>query len=159
MWIKDHDLPWDGPFPYEHLDRRTREHGFSGIDPEASARAVKDLLFDLMSGGRPSHEDRSAWDQLRDPRRRLAIDFLMYELTDKFARFPNVFEDLEMPVALPDFRELLKLEPVLASLEPDSSPQGTTDPPPRMEVAARTPSPADVGPIDIEESVIWRDYD
>jgi hypothetical protein len=65
---------------YAHLDRRLRALGHAGVGPDATSREIRELLFDLMAGGTADHEDRTAWDALRLPERRLIEDFFMYAL-------------------------------------------------------------------------------
>ncbi len=76
--VKDPHLPWDGAFPYDHLDARLRQVGRPGLGPSATAHEIKDVFFHLMAGATP--EDRRAWDELRRLDRRLVLDFFLYRL-------------------------------------------------------------------------------
>jgi hypothetical protein len=85
--VRDSFLPWEGPFPYEHLDRRLREVGHRGLDPSASAEQIRDdVLFELMSAGEVTGADQQAWNELRLLDRRLLLDFFHYRLDDATAQ-------------------------------------------------------------------------
>lgn len=63
----------DGGFPYDLLAE-------AGITPSSSMKEIRDASFLLMEQGRWSPEVRAAWDELRMVERRLAADFLLYEV-------------------------------------------------------------------------------
>jgi len=91
LLVKDPNLPWAGPFPYDQLQR-------AGIDPFSSVRDVTNALFKLQ--GRASVEDRVAWDALRMPEQRLHADFFLYHLA--IAEAEEL--DLPPPIEFPDSR-------------------------------------------------------
>jgi hypothetical protein len=104
--LKDPLTGWDGPFPYDALAP-------AGITPAASMKQVVDASFDLMAQGAMSPEVREAWDQLRIPRRRLFVDFFLYDvdLREEVARERSELQPMaeEWP-APPDLSWWLKLE-------------------------------------------------
>jgi hypothetical protein len=115
--IRDVQLPWAGPFPYDHLAARLEEIGASPIGSESTAARINDSFFDLMAAGQPTHADRLAWDALRRTDQRLIVDFFMYEVPvhavgaalSEAARQP-------VPVVLPDFLPLAHVEPDFSAL-------------------------------------------
>jgi hypothetical protein len=109
-FVKDPHLPWDGPFPYEYLAARLNALGCAPIDAGSSADIIKDVLFDLMAGN-PDREEarmlRAAWDELRQPQRRLLVDFFMYEIPElDLERVVADLRALDLPVVLPNFTQL-----------------------------------------------------
>lgn len=63
----------DGRFPYDLLAE-------AGVGPGSSMEEIRDASFLLMEQGRWSPEVRGAWDELRMVERRLAVDFLLYDV-------------------------------------------------------------------------------
>jgi hypothetical protein len=109
--VKDPGLPWDGPFPYDDLTARLRDCGVVA-GPSSSAAAINDSLYDLMAHGAASAEARAAWEVLRNLGSRLAVDFFLYEVDA--SEVETALEELaacDVPVVLPDFRELAGVPP------------------------------------------------
>jgi hypothetical protein len=71
--IQDPRLCWDGEFPYEAL-------AAAGITPHSTQDEVRRANFDLMRKRALTPQARQAWDELRDPERRMIADFLLYDL-------------------------------------------------------------------------------
>ena len=69
--MKDPLFKWDGPFPYEVL-------ASVGIAPTSTMQQINDASFDLMAKGM-SQEERTAWDELRLVKKRLVVDFFLYQ--------------------------------------------------------------------------------
>ena len=69
--MKDPLLRWDGPFPYEALAN-------VGITPTSTMQQINNAGFDLIAQGM-SQEERAAWDELRLIRKRLSVDFFLYQ--------------------------------------------------------------------------------
>ena len=69
--IKDPELKWNGPFPYDVL-------AAAGLTPHSTMREVKDASFVLMARDAMTPEVRAAWDELRLTPRRLLADFFLY---------------------------------------------------------------------------------
>lgn len=70
--FKDPLTIWADGFPYDLLSP-------AGITPDSSQREIRDAAFTLMAQGPMAPEVRHAWDTLRQPERRLAVDFFMLE--------------------------------------------------------------------------------
>jgi hypothetical protein len=60
-----------GGFPYEVLEA-------TKICPQSTHKEVLDESFELQRSAAMSQEIRRAWDQVRTPAERLAIDFFLY---------------------------------------------------------------------------------
>lgn len=60
---------WPDGFPYVVL-------ADAGVTPTSSMKEIKDAGFHLTAGGM-TPEKRRAWDGLRVPDRRLAVDFFL----------------------------------------------------------------------------------
>lgn len=116
--LRDPDLPWDGPFPYDYLAERLAAIGAAPIGPDSPAEVIKDAFFDLMAGGPPPQDARIAWDALRRIEDRLVIDFFLYEAETDIDGALVRLARTEPPVELPDFRELAAEAPD-ARLLPD----------------------------------------
>jgi hypothetical protein len=71
--IKDPLTVWNGQFPYDALDR-------AGITPESSQSDVEEASFTLMTGRMMTPAAQKAWHELRDIRRRLLVDLLLYDV-------------------------------------------------------------------------------
>lgn len=78
--FKDARTGWEGGFPYDLL-------GPAGITPTSSLAAVRDVAFTLMASAPMTPDMRRAWDALRRPDRRLAVDFFLYR-----AAYPRLIE-------------------------------------------------------------------
>lgn len=112
LLFKDADLPWPGEFPYDRLNRTLQDAGWPGLYPASTGQRVSEAMFDLMTKGPVSREDRLAWDELRLVERRLFLDFLMYTFAcagDDL--WSDRLWDLPMPLLMPDFRRLADSEP------------------------------------------------
>lgn len=158
LLFKDPRLPWEGDFPYERLNRKLREAGHAGLGPSSTGQEVKDSLFDLMEGGRVSPDDRLAWDELRIPERRLALDFFMYVFEDAGVDvWDDAVWDLPMPVQMPDFRRLADVEVRYErALRLPSFCRPARAPEPVPIDAGELAVPAlDVGPVAINEGEIF----
>lgn len=71
--LTDPQASRDGGVPYDLLAE-------VGVSPSASMKEVLEASFLLMEQGRWSPEVRRAWDELRIVERRLAVDFLLYDV-------------------------------------------------------------------------------
>ncbi|GDY31983.1 hypothetical protein [Gandjariella thermophila] len=71
--IKDPLTVWNGPFPYDALAP-------AGITPRSTQAEVEDASFTLMTRRLMNPVTQKAWDELRDVRRRLLADFLLYDV-------------------------------------------------------------------------------
>ncbi|HEX6352949.1 hypothetical protein [Actinophytocola sp.] len=72
--IKDPLTAWQGQFPYDALAP-------VGITPQSSQAEVKDASYALMTGKLMREPAvQKAWDELRDPLRRLMVDIQLYNL-------------------------------------------------------------------------------
>jgi hypothetical protein len=101
----------DDAFPYLALRH-------AGITPGSSTDEVKDADFVLLERGRMTWQERTAWEQLRSPAKRLELDALLYRLQDPdelgrrlAALEPGHLQDLveELCQALPEDAPLLLL--------------------------------------------------
>lgn len=115
LWIDDPDFPWPNGYPYGRLSERLRAAGLPEVGPETPARAINDLLFDLMGGGRIEPAIRTAWEELRHLDRRLLVDFFLYQLEQGDTTAP---EDLPCPVETPDLTALADVPPDFEALIP-----------------------------------------
>ncbi len=70
--LKDPQAGRDGDFPYDLLAE-------AGVGPSSSMKEILDASYLLMER-RWSPEVRGAWDELRTVERRLAVDFLLYDV-------------------------------------------------------------------------------
>lgn len=150
--FKDPQLPWQGDFPYERLNRSLQEVGHPGVSPASTSAEVKDALFDLMAKGPAGPEARLAWDELRHPERRLVLDFLMYELeAEEGGGWNDAVWELPMPIRMPDFRELADSEPEYEKAVPVLTSFGPFPPPEyaRVDEEALAAPPVDIGPVSI----------
>ena len=150
--VKDPHLPWDGPFPYDHLSARLAQSGARPVGPESTATEIKDSFFDIMGTGQVEHADRVAWDALRRLDERLVVDFFMYEVPTADAE--SVAADIAactVPVWLPDFRRIADVAPDFSVLAaPAQIDVGHLPPPidvPAAEVAA---GPIHIGPVPLD---------
>lgn len=73
MMLNDPQAGRNGGDPYDLL-------ADAGVDPDSSMKEILDASFLLMEKGRWSPEVRGAWDELRTVERRLAVDFLRYDV-------------------------------------------------------------------------------
>jgi hypothetical protein len=71
--IKDPLTVWNGQFPYDALGR-------AGITPESSQSDVEEASFTLMTGRMMTPATQKAWHELRDIRRRMVVDLLLYDI-------------------------------------------------------------------------------
>ncbi|MFE2942044.1 hypothetical protein ACFXKG_23790 [Streptomyces sp. NPDC059255] len=71
--IKDPLTEWDGPFPYDELT-------VAGVTPDTTHAAMADVSFDLMTRRLMNARTQNAWHELRDLRRRLLADVLLYDI-------------------------------------------------------------------------------
>ncbi|MFC9428330.1 hypothetical protein [Streptomyces sp. NPDC056987] len=71
--IKDPLTEWDGPFPYNELT-------VAGVTPDTTHAAMADVSFDLMTRRLMNARTQNAWHELRDLRRRLLADVLLYDI-------------------------------------------------------------------------------
>lgn len=146
--LADPRFPWPAGSPYDRLAARLRAVGHPGVGPDATARAVADVLFDLMAAGPLGPPDRAVWDEVRRLEHRLVIDFLHYDLAvvplpaDAPAAAPVEPIDLsplaDVPIALP---------------APPPPPPG---PVPLAPIPHRRP-PLDVGPVSWNEAPLLGD--
>ena len=65
-----HEWPGDG-FPYEVLEG-------TKISPQSTHLEILDASLELQASQAMSPELRRAWDQVRTPGERLAVDFFLY---------------------------------------------------------------------------------
>ncbi len=72
--MRDPLFKWDGPFPYDVLAK-------VGITPNSTMQQINDAGFDLMSK-EMRLEERTAWDELRLVKRRLVVDFFLYQMDE-----------------------------------------------------------------------------
>lgn len=83
--MRDSLFNWKGPFPYDLLSRLN-------ITPDSSIPEINDAGFDVLADG--TAEERDAWDELRLARRRLFIDFFLYQLDDdQWPQLPDQTEN------------------------------------------------------------------
>jgi len=160
--IKDPHLSWPSEFPYERLSESLRQIGHPGIDPNSSAKQINDALFDLMAAGKPSTEDRLAWDELRYLDRRLLADFFMYSLdiADDDLLSQSLSEQ-PMPVRMPDYLRLADDPPDLSRIitppiyfDPGPEPKPLLIDPELLETG-----PVEIGPVPYDEAdFFWRKY-
>ncbi len=148
--LNDPEMPWDAGCPYEYLNARLQAAGHPGIGPESSAKDIKDALFDLMATGRPSQQDRVAWDELRLLDRRLLVDFFLYraEALDP-TDLDSLLRDRPVPLELPDFLQLADVTPDLTkALEiPDAFDPGPKPVTVPIEPSKDLAPPLDFGPL------------
>lgn len=71
--LKDSHTSGDGAAPYDLL-------AVAGVGPSSSMKEIRDASYLLMEQRRWTPEVRRAWDELRMVERRLAVDFLLYDL-------------------------------------------------------------------------------
>ena len=69
---KDPLTEWEDGFPYDLLAP-------AGVTPESSMQEIRDSSFILMAQGEMTPQVRRAWDTLRQPDRRLVVDFFMIQ--------------------------------------------------------------------------------
>jgi len=114
--ISDSEFPWSGACPYDTLNNKLKAQKQSMLGPDSPAADVNNAGFTLQAA-RPSAAERKAWDELRRPRSRLAIDFFHYPM-------PNLqIEDLDpaalerpMPIATPDLMQIAECRVEVAGL-------------------------------------------
>ncbi len=70
---------WNGQFPYDALEP-------AGITPASSREDVEQASFTLMTARMMTPATQKAWQELRDMRQRLVVDFLLYDV-DPAAEF------------------------------------------------------------------------
>lgn len=92
--IKDPSTAWPGSFPYDVLAE-------VGITPESSHTEVADAAFLLMTRRLMNPVTQKAWDELRDVRRRLLADALLYDV-DLDEEIRRARTRLERELAEPD---------------------------------------------------------
>ncbi|HEX2300998.1 MAG TPA: hypothetical protein VHH34_21230 [Pseudonocardiaceae bacterium] len=80
----------EGGCPYDLL-------AAAGVGPNSSMKEILDASFLLMEQGRWSPQVRAAWDELRTVERRLAVDFLRYDV--HFGSGDMDLEDISAEVA------------------------------------------------------------
>lgn len=135
--FRDPHLPWDGIYPYDALSDALVKQGCAPVTPESAIATVKDAFFDLMST-QPDMAQRAAWDQLRTAQNRMAVDFFLYPVDDHGNGDSLEFlSSVELPVYLPDFRELATIQPADVSAFPEPA-------------AVRDVPPLDIGEIRLD---------
>jgi hypothetical protein len=83
--MQDSLFNWKGPFPYDLLSRLN-------ITPDSTLHEIKEVGFDVQAEGTP--EELDAWNELRLVRRRLFIDFFLYQLNgDQWPDLPDEAEN------------------------------------------------------------------
>jgi hypothetical protein len=92
--IKDQLTVWNGQFPYDLL-------AAVGITPQSSQAEVEDASFALMTKRMMNPATQKAWDELRDPQRRLLVDILLYN-ADPAEEIARVKERIERELADPE---------------------------------------------------------
>lgn len=158
LLFKDPDLPWPSDFPYDRLNRRLRESGRPGLDPSSTSQHIKDALFDLMSKGPVSPEDRLAWDELRLLERRLLLDFLLYTFEPAGGEvWSDALWELPMPLQMPDFRELANDEPDYENIIslPSSFDTSSAPGPARIDAELLAGGAVDIGPVTLNLAKIF----
>lgn len=156
--LKDPDLPWEGPFPYDELAARLLAVGAAPVGPESTAEVIKDAFFDLMAGGSAPQEARAAWDALRLIDERLVADFFLYEVPE-----PDVDRALaelarsDPPVELPDFRKLADVQPDAQLLPP--LPAVSVGRAPKLSVVTIEEPPLDLRLDDVDLFVFLEEAD
>ncbi|MFO0953297.1 MAG: hypothetical protein U0835_19495 [Isosphaeraceae bacterium] len=116
--LLDPHLPGAHGSPYARLSARLAEAGRPGVGPSSTTAEVRDVFFAVMRVG-PTHEDREAWDALRDPARRLALDFLHYEFASAVEDALDAAAwDLPVPEQFPDVMRLGEVAPDFSRIPP-----------------------------------------
>jgi hypothetical protein len=147
-FVKDPHLPWTGEFPYTRLARALAQRGCKPVGPESTAAEIKDSFYELQSG-RADPDDRLAWDELRQPSRRLVVDFLLYPMPEpEGAASLDALWALEPPVYLPDPRELANVYPDHAAIPAQQPPPA--DEPALMRIDTPGTGAVDIGQIDVD---------
>jgi hypothetical protein len=77
--FKDPLTVWSGRFPYDALAP-------AGITPDSPQDEVEDASFTLMTMGLMNPATQQAWHELRDLRRRMLVDFLLYDTDSELRR-------------------------------------------------------------------------
>jgi hypothetical protein len=159
LLFKDADLPWPGEFPYDRLNRTLQDAGWPGLYPSSTGQRVSEAMFDLMTKGPVSREDRLAWDELRLLERRLLLDFLMYTFgcagDDLWS---DRLWDLPMPLLMPDFRRLADNEPDYDKvISLPSAFDAPTPSPMSIDSELSVFPAADIGPVSLNEEEILGD--
>jgi hypothetical protein len=91
--IKDQLTVWNGQFPYDVLAP-------AGITPMSTQAEVEDASFTLMTKRMMNTTTQKAWDELRDPQRRLLVDILLYNV-DPAEEIARARERIERELADP----------------------------------------------------------
>jgi hypothetical protein len=130
--FRDPHLAWDNPFPYEALSSALVSRGCAPVTPDSTIAEIKAAFFDVMDA-QSDPVVRHAWDELRIPTTRLAVDFFLYPCSDDHDAFDGL-SAVELPAYLPDFRELAHVE---------------MEPPPEPPII-REPPPLDIGPVSVD---------
>jgi hypothetical protein len=125
----------DGRPPYELL-------ACVGLTPETSHALVQDASFELLSRRLLTPERNLAWDELRVLRRRMLVDFFLYDI-DPSEELDGAARSLRTALSAleaADVAELRRLDPAmlleLAGQEEDGS-----------AASVRLPAVSDVPPI------------
>jgi hypothetical protein len=71
--IEDPLATWPGPSPYQVL-------ADVGITPRSTRADVEEAAFTLMAEGLMNPATQQAWRRLRDPKSRLLVDLLLYDV-------------------------------------------------------------------------------
>ncbi|MGH3784979.1 MAG: hypothetical protein ACRDRG_00135 [Pseudonocardiaceae bacterium] len=71
--LKDPQAGEDSGSPYDILAE-------AGVGPSSSMQDIRDASYHFMEQDRWGSEVRGAWDELRTLERRLAVDFLLYDI-------------------------------------------------------------------------------
>jgi hypothetical protein len=82
--MKDLLFNWEGSFPYDLLSR-------SNITPNSTIQEINEAGFDLIASGTVQEQD--AWHELRLVKRRLLIDFFLYQMVED--QWPGIIEEAE----------------------------------------------------------------
>lgn len=99
--IKDPRTVWAGSFPYDVLAP-------AGITPNSTQAEVEDASFTLMRKGLMNPAAQRAWNELRDPARRMVVDLLLYdvdldgEIAEALDRVRRMMADPDEPPGVAD---------------------------------------------------------
>jgi hypothetical protein len=83
--MRDPLFNWTGSFPYDLLSRLN-------ITPDSTIQEINEAGYDLLASG--TLEEQDAWNELRLVKRRLLIDFFLYQLNDdQWPLLPDLTEN------------------------------------------------------------------
>ena len=155
--FRDLHMPWPGEFPYDLLNRRLRTSGFEEVGPESSAKAIGDAFFDLMTVGRPSQEERLAWDHLRLQEKRLLVDFFLYQVESSGEDvLSQSLWDCAPPIWHPDYLALADVPVDMSQVQesPMRSVSGSRPGPLQVEPDMIPEVPVDIGAIRLDINIL-----